>query len=92
MRGDPILRAGEAEMILNHPMFKQAMSEIESEILRQIQDSKFDGSKNAERYREKLNLLLYVQGRYKTILNKTIQAGKIAENAIQKGKVFQRGL
>ena len=84
--------AGEAEMLLNNPIFKRACKQIEVEIMRQIQESKFDGSEGAERYREKLNLLLYCQGRYKGIINQTIQAGKVAEASIQRGNLFKKGL
>ena len=92
MRDDPIVMAGEAEMLLNNPIFKRACQQVETEIMRQIQETNFDGSKSAERYREKLNLLLYCQGRYKSIINQTIQAGKVAEASIQRGNVFKKGL
>jgi len=92
VRDDPIVKANEAEMVLNHPVFKKATEQIESEIMRLIQKSEFNGSENAERYREKLNLLLYCQGRYKTVLNQTIQAGKVAADALEKRKIFSKGL
>ena len=92
MRDDPIVKANEAEMILNHPVFKKACEQIESEIMRLIQQSEFNGSKNAERYREKLNLLLYCQGRYKSLLNQTIQAGKVAVDSLERKKTFSKGL
>lgn len=92
MRGDPVTKGAEAEMILNHPVFKSACESLEKEIMQKIATAKFDGTKDAERYREKLNLLLYCQQKYKQILNNAIQNGKVASDAIERKKLFSKGL
>lgn len=82
----------DADQLINNPAHREALDRIEKDICKRIARSEFDGSEQAERYREKLNLLLHLQQRYKAMLVQMISVGKIEENLIQQKTRFRKGL
>lgn len=82
----------DADQLINNPAHREALDRIEKDICKRIARSEFDGSEQAERYREKLNLLLHLQQRYKAMLVQMISVGKIEENLIQHKTRFRKGL
>lgn len=82
----------DADQLINNSAHREALDRIEKDICKRIARSEFDGSEQAERYREKLNLLLHLQQRYKAMLVQMISVGKIEENLIQQKTKFRKGL
>jgi hypothetical protein len=83
--------AKQAEMIVHSPAHRTALERVESEIVRRIAKTEFDGSLEAERYREKLNLLLYIQQKYKQALVSMIATGQIEDHLLEKKSRFKKG-
>lgn len=81
----------EAEMIIHSPAHRVALERVENEIVRRIAKTEFDGSLEAERYREKLNLLLYLQQKYKQALIAMIATGQIEDHLLEKKSRFKKG-
>ncbi|WP_461522100.1 hypothetical protein [Porticoccus sp.] len=82
MRDEVLVKGAEAEAVLNNQAFRDAMEQIQKEIHERLINSGFDGSLRAERYREKLNLMLYLQARLRTILVNTVASGKLKAKAL----------
>jgi len=82
----------DAEQLINNPAHREALERIEKDICRRISRSEFDGSEQAERYREKLNLLLHLNQRYKAILVQMISTGKVEEQLLEQKRRFKKGL
>ena len=83
--------AKEAEMLIHSPAHKIALERVEAEIVKRIAKTEFDGSLDAERYREKLNLLLYVQHKYKQVLVGMIATGQIEDHLLERKSRFRKG-
>lgn len=82
MREEALVKGAEAEAVLNNQAFRDAMEQIKNEIHERLISSGFDGSLKAERYREKLNGLLYLQARFRSILVHTIASGKLKAKSL----------
>jgi hypothetical protein len=89
MRDAKVL-AADAEQLINNPAHREALARLEAEIVRKIVRTEFNGSVDAERYREKLNLLLYLNGKYKTLLAAMIGTGQLEEHALEERKRFKK--
>lgn len=83
--------AKEAEHIIHSPAHRVALERVENEIVRRIAKTEFDGSLEMERYREKLNLLLYLQQKYKQALVAMIATGQIEDHLLEKKSRFRKG-
>ena len=82
----------DAEQLINNPAHREALERIEKDICRRIARSEFDGSEQAERYREKLNLLLHLNTRYKQMLIQMLSTGKLEEQLLEQKRRFRKGL
>ena len=80
----------DAERLLNDPAFKEAMERMDREILKKLKKADFDGSEAQERYREKLNLLLYCSERFKSHLTQMISTGKVKEAQLDRKTLVNR--
>lgn len=81
---DTVLHGLDATQIMGSPVHKRALAEIETTILRTITESKYDGSKESELYREKLCSLLHLNKIYQAILREAIMNGKVAEKSLER--------
>lgn len=87
---DPDHLMADAEHLLNNPAHREALERIEREVCRRIARSEFNGSEDAERYREKLNLLLYVQNKYRQILVQMISTGQIEAHELDQRRRWKK--
>ncbi len=81
-----------AEQLIHNPAHREACERLEREIVKRLMSAEFDGSKNAERYREKLNLLLYCHGKYKKILASMIANGALEAADLERKRLFRGGM
>lgn len=84
--------AADAAQLINNPAHREAMERLERELVKRITTTEFDGSKQAERYREKLNLVLYCHGKYKKILASMVATGDLEAADIERKTLFRKGL
>ena len=82
--------AADAEQLIANPAHRAALERLEAEIVRKIARTEFNGSLDAERYREKLNLLLYLNAKYKTLLAAMIATGQLEEHALEERRRFRK--
>ena len=81
---DKVSMANDAKALTSNPVYKEAMDKLTAECVRLLQESGFDGSEKAEKYREKLNMMLYIQGQFKRILSSYVTSGQLEAKALEK--------
>lgn len=88
---DVTVMAEDAKVLLDNPAHREALDRIEKEVCRRIAKTDFNGSLEVERYREKLNLLLYVQQKYKQALVQMISVGQIEAHELDQRRKWKKG-
>ena len=90
---DNMTKANRASELLSDPVLKQALNQLTNEVVDALENSPYDGSLKAERYREKLNLHLSVTARFKGILSGYIATGKLESKKLERKSMSNpRGL
>ena len=82
--------AADAQALLDNPAHQLALERLERDICRRIAKTDFNGSRDAERYREKLNLLLYIQQKYRTALVQMIGAGQLEAHELDQRRRWKK--
>ena len=83
---EEIVRAGQAQEILEHPLFREAVSEIEKALLTGIHRSAFTDEKLREKLSQRYALLQDLVGQLKTHM----ETGKLAEETIRRRSIAQK--
>lgn len=83
---EELQRAARAEQILGDSLFKEAVKEIESALLRGIQQSAFKDAELREKLCQQYTLLHSIVGQFRTYM----ETGKLAEAMIQQKSWTQR--
>lgn len=89
-RQDKTVRAAQAQQLLDNPLLQEALTQIEDQLVSRIKKTEFDGSEQNERYREKLNLALYVQGKFKSYLQQVVNTGKLKQAELDRKSTLNR--
>ena len=77
---EEINRAQEAEMLMAHPLLKEAISEVREALITGIERSAFTDDKLREKLSQQLVSLTTVVGKLRTF----IETGKLAEETIKR--------
>ena len=85
-------RAAHAQRLLDDPAYIEASQAIERKIVTQLKATQLDGKAETERYLLELVRTLQAHDRYQRLLWATIDAGKVADNMVEKKKLFRSGL
>lgn len=81
---EEILRARQAQEIIDHPLYQEAFNKLQAELMQEWQSS---AARDTEG-REKLWLMLKLLGRTRAHLESAMQTGKLA--AVEKQSLLQR--
>lgn len=74
-----ILRAREAETIINSEIYQQAWEQIESELMKQWSESK----KHDIKEREHVYMMISIKNQLKDALESTLNSGKLAASNLE---------
>ena len=83
---DKLIRAREAESLLNNPLLRAAFDDVRTKLVEQIEQCNIKD----DVLRDKLMLSLQLVKRIKGVLTDHINTGKITSNVLNKRSMFNR--
>jgi uncharacterized alpha-E superfamily protein len=85
-------RAANAKRLLEDPVFIEAGEAIERKILGNLKSAQLDGKADTERYVLELVRMIQAHDRYQRLLWATVDAGKVADDLVERKRMFRGGI